>query len=96
MAANVDLALVGHDHTYQRFAPMDNAGQVNGTKGIREFVVGTGGASHYALSTIPGQEARNADTFGVLRLTLHAGSYDWRFVPEPGRTYSDSGSTACH
>ncbi|MGW2706011.1 metallophosphoesterase family protein [Streptomyces sp. NPDC001340] len=50
-----------------------------------------------AFGTImPNSEARNSDAFGVLKFTLHAGSYDWQFVPEAGKTYSDSGTTSCH
>lgn len=56
-----------------------------------------GGASHYSFGTIqPNSQARNSDTFGVLKFTLHASGYDWQFVPEAGKTYSDSGTTACH
>jgi hypothetical protein len=65
-------------------------------RGIRQFVVGTGGKSFHNLGTIqPNSEARNNDTFGVLKLILGPTSYDWRFIPEAGRTYTDSGSTPC-
>jgi hypothetical protein len=65
--------------------------------GIREFVVGTGGKSHYAFSEIkPNSQVRNDDTFGVLMLTLHSTSYSWRFVPEAGGTFTDSGTDNCH
>jgi hypothetical protein len=66
-------------------------------RGIREFVAGTGGKTHTAFATIrANSEVRNNDTFGFLKLTVHSSSYDWQFVPEPGRTFTDSGSTACH
>jgi acid phosphatase type 7 len=95
--ANVDVVLAGHDHIYERFAPQDPNGVLDTTRGIRAFVVGTGGSNH---TTIPGvaanSEVRNGDTFGVLRLTLHPGSYDWRFVPEPGKTFTDTGTDSCH
>ena len=95
--ANADLVLSGHDHDYERFAPQNASGAADATRGIREFVVGTGGRSHYAFSaTIANSEVRSSDTYGVLLLTLHASSYDWKFVPEAGRTFSDSGSTSCH
>jgi len=59
--------------------------------------VGTGGASHYGFDRpVPGSEVRNGDTFGVIELTLEAKGYDWRFVPVPGRSFSDSGSAGCH
>jgi hypothetical protein len=96
--AGADVVLNGHDHDYERFAPQDPAGNADSARGIREFVVGTGGKSHYAISTpITNSEVRNSDTFGVLKLTLHATSYDWQFIPEAGRTFTDSGSgVACH
>jgi hypothetical protein len=96
-AANADLVLVAHDHTYERFAPQTPSGQRDDVRGMREFVVGSGGRSHYGFnSPIPNSEVRNGDTFGVLKLTLHADSYDWQFVPEAGKTFTDSGSTYCH
>jgi hypothetical protein len=95
--ANADLTLAGHDHGYERFAPQTPAGAADGIRGIREFVVGTGGKSHYAFTTIrANSEVRESQTYGVLQLTLHAQSYDWRFVPEAGATFADSGSAACH
>jgi hypothetical protein len=89
--------LNGHDHDYERFAPQRPDGTRDDAGGIREFVVGTGGASHYAFGTIePNSQARNATTDGVLKLTLRPDSYEWRFVPEAGKTFTDSGTTACH
>jgi calcineurin-like phosphoesterase family protein len=96
MSAGVDVALVGHDHNYQRFGLMNNAGAVDPVNGIREFVVGTGGRSHYAVRAIPGQEAANADTFGVLWMTLRDRGYEWSFVPETGKLFTDSGTDLCH
>ncbi len=96
--AGADLVLVGHDHDYERFAPMDAAGLEDAAHGIREFVVGTGGKSHYKFrrSILLTSEVRNDDTFGVLKVTLRSGSYDWQFVPVAGETFTDSGSTPCH
>ena len=96
--ANAELVLSGHEHNYERFAPQDPAGQADDARGIREFVVGTGGGSHYGFDTpLPNSEVRNSDTFGVLKLTLHPGSYDWQFVPIAGKSFSDSGTNvACH
>jgi chitodextrinase len=94
---NSDLILSAHDHTYERFAPQTPAGTLDNTRGIREFIVGTGGANHTSIvSVAANSEVRNADTFGVLELTLHPASYDWQFVPEAGKTFTDSGTTACH
>jgi acid phosphatase type 7 len=66
--------------------------------GIAAFVVGTGGKSlESAWGTIePNSAARQRETYGVLELTLHASSYDWQFVPEAGKTFTDSGSNSCH
>jgi hypothetical protein len=94
--AGVDVVLSGDSHHYERFAPQNLDGGADPGRGIRQFVVGTGGRDLRPFGAVrPNSEARNADTFGVLALTLHAGSYDWRFVPEPGRTFTDTGSQAC-
>ena len=95
--ANADVLLTGHDHLYERFAPQSPSTGADAAKGIREFVVGTGGKSLVDWGSIqPNSQVRNNSTFGVLRLTLHASSYDWRFVPIAGQSFSDSGSTTCH
>jgi hypothetical protein len=95
---NAELVLVGHDHNYQRFAPQTAGGARDDARGLREFVVGTGGRSFYAFPTpITNTEAWNTSTHGVLKLTLHATSYDFQFVPIAGQTYTDSGTgVACH
>ncbi len=90
-----DVVINGHDHDYERFAPQNPYGQAD-PSGIREFVVGTGGTSERAFSALrANSEVRNRDTWGVLKLTLHATSYDWQFVPVAGKTFTDSGSGAC-
>jgi acid phosphatase type 7 len=97
-AVNADVVINGHDHDYERFSPQDPDGKADSQRGIREFVVGTGGKnSHRTFAkTKPNSEIKQADTFGVLKLTLHASSYDWEFVPEAGKTFRDSGSGLCH
>ncbi len=96
-AGNVDLILAGHEHVYERFAPQTPTGGADLARGIREFVVGTGGRSHYAITTVrPNSEAHDDNTYGVLKLTLHPSGYDWQFVPEAGKTFADTGSGACH
>ena len=96
-SASADVVVNGHDHTYERFAPQNPNGVMDPTRGIREFVVGTGGRSHYAFKAIKtNSQVRNADTYGVLKLTLHPTSYDWEFVAPAGRTFTDSGSDNCH
>jgi hypothetical protein len=96
-AAGADVVLNGHDHNYQRFAPQDPEGQADPERGIREFVVGTGGKSHYAISLpIANTQVYNDHTYGVLKLTLRPKSYDWRFIPVEGAQFTDSGSARCH
>jgi acid phosphatase type 7 len=96
-AAGADVVLNGHDHNYERFSPQSPQGTADAAYGIREFVVGTGGKSQLAMGTTkPNSEVRQNSTFGVLELTLHDNGYDWRFAPEAGRSYTDSGSAACH
>ncbi len=91
-----DVVLAGHAHNYERFAPQDPNGVADPARGIRQFVVGTGGASLRRFGAIkPNSEVRNADTYGVLKLTLHPTSYQWEFVPEAGKIFTDSGSAAC-
>ncbi len=91
-----DVVLNGHDHDFERFAPQDPTGQADPTRGIREFVVGTGGAGLTPFLTIqPNSEIRNNTTTGVIKLTLHPTSYDWEFVPIAGQTFTDSGSSNC-
>jgi hypothetical protein len=92
-----EVVLTGHEHLYERFAPQTPSG-VADPNGIRQFIVGTGGKSRHGLSgTAPrNSQARSASVFGVLTLTLHPTSYDWRFVSEAGRTFTGSGSHPCH
>ncbi|HYM64489.1 MAG TPA: DNRLRE domain-containing protein [Gaiellaceae bacterium] len=96
--ANADVVLSGHDHNYERFAPQTATGTSDPERGIREFVVGTGGRGLRPFRTpIANSEIRNATTFGILKLTLHASGYDWQFVPEAGKTFTDTGiAAACH
>jgi acid phosphatase type 7 len=95
--AGVDIVLSGHDHDYERFAPQDADGNPDPARGIREFVVGTGGRSFYQFGQrLPTTEARSNTTHGVLKLTLHPDAYDWQFVPVEGGAFADSGSAKCH
>jgi hypothetical protein len=95
-AAGADVVLNGHDHDYERFAPQAPDGTA-ADDGIREFVVGTGGAALRSFVTIrPNSVVRSAAAHGVLKLTLRAGTYDWQFVPVAGDTFSDSGTGTCH
>jgi PKD repeat protein len=96
--AGAELVLSGHEHNYERFAPQTPGGTLDLARGIREFVVGTGGGSGaYPFGTpIANSEVRITGVNGVLKLTLGDGSYSWQFIPVAGQTATDSGSGTCH
>jgi len=95
--ANAELVLNGHEHDYERFGPQRPSGVADATTGLREFIVGTGGTGLRAFGTVqPNSEVRGSTAHGVLKLTLHANSYDWEFVPIAGQTFTDSGTGTCH
>jgi acid phosphatase type 7 len=95
-AAQAELVINGHDHDYERFAPQDPSAKVERPGGIREIVVGTGGAELRSFKAqAANSEFRQAGVWGVLRLTLHPANYEWQFVPAEGEI-ADSGSTPCH
>jgi len=94
---NADVVVNGHDHDYERFAPQAPDGTADSARGIREFVVGTGGKNHRPFGEAkPNSELRDATAFGVLKLTLKPKGYDWQFIPEAGKSFTDSGSGHCH
>jgi acid phosphatase type 7 len=96
-ASGVDIVLSGHDHSYERFAPQNADGVADPARGIREFVVGTGGSENYVMeATRPNSEVRNNTTHGILRLTLGQGRYSWQYLPIGGAAFTDSGSDTCH
>jgi len=92
-----DVVLSGHAHVYERFARKSPSGAVDSARGIREFVVGTGGvgSGSFASTPQPGSQVRNGTTRGVLKLTLRPTGYDWQFVPVAGSSFTDSGSDRC-
>jgi len=94
----VDVLLTGHEHSYERFAPMDADGRRDDARGVRLFVVGTGGGNlrPFKHDPLPTTQARQDDTWGLLKLTLTATRYAWEFLPVAGGTFSDSGSSTCH
>ena len=97
-SAGADVILNGHDHDYERFAPMAPDGTLDSARGIREFVVGTGGKNLLPWRSFPapGTAVRDNSTFGVMKLTLHPTSYDWQFIPVADGAFSDSGTGTCH
>ena len=95
--AGAEIVINGHEHNYERFAPQTADGVLDRDRGIRQFIVGTGGRS------LGGNPRRPANSevfykggFGVLKLTLHTESYDWAFISVKGKTFSDKGSELCH
>jgi acid phosphatase type 7 len=101
---NADVILSGHAHYYERFAPQRPDGTKDLRRGIRELVVGTGGAlpenpmtkPRADNSVVDSQQAPGVTAYGVLRLRLYGGSYAWKFLPVAGESFTDSGSTSCH
>jgi len=95
--AGAELVIVGHDHDYERFAPQSTNGVADTAFGIREIVAGTGGGGLFsAHPPVPNSEVLNDNTNGVLKLSLHSNGYTWKFLPIPGKTFTDEGSTHCH
>jgi hypothetical protein len=95
-AAGVDVVISGHDHDYERFAPQDPDGRPDGARGIRQFVVGTGGAPLRDFRAVaPNSELRVIVGHGVLALTLRDGSYAWEFSVADS-DFRDRGVTPCH
>jgi acid phosphatase type 7 len=94
-----DVILSGHAHRYERFRPITPGGAADWANGIRQFIVGTGGApggDEYNGPDDPNMQRMKLGTPGVLRLNLGAGSYGWKFVPVAGQTFTDSGTDECH
>ncbi len=95
--AGTDVVISGHDHDYERFGPQTPSGSPDVIRGIREFVVGTGGKSLLAfLHNPPNSQVRDNTTFGVLLLMLYDDHYEWRFVPTQGGGFTDAGGDTCH
>jgi hypothetical protein len=94
-AAKVDVVINGHDHLYERFAPQDPEGRLDTVQGIREFIVGTGGAPLSGISHVHNNSQALATVWGVAVFSLYERGYDWRFLPS-SEDFEDSGSSACH
>jgi hypothetical protein len=96
-AAGADLVLASHDHDYERFAPKDANGERDDARGMRQFVVGTGGAKLTPLGLRRfDSETSDNSTHGVLRLTLKQQGYEWEFLPVDAGGYKDRGAALCH
>jgi len=94
--AGADVVLSGHEHNYERFAPQTPDGKADPARGIRQFVVGTGGGGAYRLGPPIANSETGSAEYGVLKLTLTTQAYRWQFIPVPPSSFSDSGSAACH
>ena len=96
-ADGAELVLNGHDHDYERFAPQNPAAAADPSYGMRELVVGTGGQGLRPFRSTPAanSEVRSIAAYGVLKLSLNSGGYDWSFLPVGGAP-GDSGSGTCH
>lgn len=95
-AAGVDVVLNGHQHQYERFPPMTPMGARDEARGIRQFNAGTGGESAEMPIALSEDREVLTDAFGILKMTLNEGSYNWEFVPLSPGQFTDSGSATCH
>ena len=92
-----DVVVSAHDHDYERLAPIRADRAIDEAAGVRSFIVGTANSGQRPFYAIkPASQARSTGVQGVLKLTLRAGDYDWRFVPIAGQTYADAGTARCH
>jgi acid phosphatase type 7 len=94
--AGADIVLTGHAHGYERFAPQTPDGEVHEERGIRHFVVGTGGAPFHPFKRIKPNSEIRALAYGVLKLELFSDRYTWEWVPVEGETFTDEGEGRCH
>jgi hypothetical protein len=94
--AGVDVVLNGQQHDYERFPPLNSTGSPDELKGIREFNVGTGGESTEPMIAIAPHSEKRSEAFGILKLTLDAGTYSWEFVPTVPDQFNDTGAGTCH
>lgn len=94
--AGADVVLSGHDHLYERFLRMTADGRPDADRGIRSFVVGTGGARHVGFfRRAAGSQVRYDGHWGLLRLTLRADRYEWEFITGADGQRLDHGEDRC-
>jgi hypothetical protein len=93
-----EVVIVGHDHNYERFAPQTPSAVPDPDRGIRQFVVGTGGVGLRSVvpPIAPNSELSSSSAHGVIRFALFDGGYQWEFIPVAGRTFRDAGEGSCH
>ena len=94
--AGVDLVITGHDHHYERFAPLGPAGAPDSLYGIASIIVGTGGGDLRGIrQPAPGSEVRVQGHYGVVKLTLGAEEWQSAFLAVSGSVYDQVGGK-CH
>ena len=94
--AGVELYVSGHEHHYERFAPQDPEGNADPRRGVRQFIVGTGGRELRRIGRgRPNSELRSRETYGVIRFRLLEDRYEWEFLPVEGSDFTDSGEGVC-
>jgi hypothetical protein len=95
--ARAELVLAGHVHRYERYAEQTPSGAADPGRGLRQIIVGTGGAGIGTSTDTPANlEVANGTTYGVMKLWLDTDGYYWKFIPIAGQTFTDMGYTACH
>ncbi len=95
--AGAEIVISGHEHSYERLMPLDPDGKPDPQRGIRQFIVGTGGVNYRPFGNIlPESEVRHSGTYGVLKLTLYPDRYHWEFIPVVPGEFTDTGDGACH
>ena len=95
--AGVDVVINGHAHVYERLVPHDAQEKADPARGIRVFVVGTGGGVPLGFDAVlPISEVRQRDVFGVFKLALRPDGYSWEFIPIEGQSFRDTGEGQCH
>ena len=92
----VDVVISAHDHNYERFAPQDFNGRFDPSRGIRQFVVGTGGSTLRAVGASRPNSEVHGSSWGVLVLTLEDVHYRWEFIPAEAGGFQDAGTGQCH
>jgi hypothetical protein len=96
-AHHADLLLAGHQHGYERFNAQSPSKAADSAAGLSQYVVGTGGIGFYSWSTgEPNVAVQQSNTYGALKLTLHANGWDADFLQSGGAGFSDHSSGTCH
>ena len=90
-----DLVVNGHDHVYERHSPVNPDQRRDDARGIRQFTVGTGGATLYGRMRTAINSEMLISSYGILRLKLDPALYEWQFMDVNGNVV-DRGLNVCH